>query len=432
MDTDTRVLPGEFRMLVFGTNYSPEETGIAPYTTELTEHLAALGAAVTVVTGMPYYPEWRIQEAYRGRRQIRETIRGVEVLRFRQHVPGRQSAGQRALFELSSLLNGFRALRLPTPDVVLGIVPNLSNGVLANLAARRYRVPSGILFQDMVGLAAAQSGIGGGRRVARVTRALEARVARHATAVAVVSEGFGAPLGAVGVPSERIVHVPNWSHAASPTLSRDETRARMGWTPTEQIVLHAGNMGLKQGLDQVIDAARLAARTRCRTRFVLMGGGSQRELLEAKAARLPNVSFLELQPSERFGEVLHAADALLVTQRSSVGDMSLPSKLTSYFVAGQPVVAAVAESSATALTVRQSGAGLVVPAEQPELLLGALARLAGDADLRCRLSNAGPAYARDHLSRDAALARAVRFVTSLVAPSEQWHDATRVHAGGVR
>ena len=54
------------RVLVVGINYSPEPTGIAPYTTGMAEYLAEQGANVTVLTGVPHYPEWRIPDSYRG------------------------------------------------------------------------------------------------------------------------------------------------------------------------------------------------------------------------------------------------------------------------------------------------------------------------------------------------------------------------------
>ena len=48
------------RVLIVGINYSPELTGIGPYTAGLAEHLAARGDEVTVITGLPHYPDWRI------------------------------------------------------------------------------------------------------------------------------------------------------------------------------------------------------------------------------------------------------------------------------------------------------------------------------------------------------------------------------------
>lgn len=401
-------------VLMFGLNYWPEQTGIAPYTTALAEYLASSGMRVTVVAGMPYYPQWRVMEGYRGCGYIRETVRGVTIVRYRQYVPVRQSAIQRALFEGTFLTNGLRSLRLPRPNLVLGVVPNLAAGVLAALAARRYKVPYGLIFQDLVGQAAQQSGITGGGRVARATAAAEGWIARRAAGVAVISEGFRTYLEGMGVAAERIASLPNWSHIAAPRMPREQVRAQLGWAPDTVVALHAGNMGLKQGLEQLIAAARLGAESHPHLSFVLLGDGNQRPALEARASGLANVEFLNPQPSDWFPEVLQAADVLLVTQRGSVVDMALPSKLTSYFIAGRPMIAAVGAKSATAQAVRESGAGLVVPPEDPVALLREIIRLTRDTKLSEQLAVAGPDFANQHLRPGDSLARASEFIGRLL------------------
>lgn len=401
----------DLRVLIAGVNYWPEPTGIAPYTTAMAEHLARRGARVLMLAGLPHIPDWRVPAEYR-RLWQRETINGVRVRRSAHYVPRRHSAIRRALLEASFFASAAPrfARRMTPPDVVIGVVPALSGGAVAALAARRFGAPYGLIFQDLSGQAAAQSGMPGGARVARLTRALEGSLARGAAGVAVITDGFRPYLEALGVEPKRISLLPNWSHLHAPGGERAATRAALSWPPEEQIVLHAGNMGLKQALEHVIEAARQSAATQPDLRFVLMGDGNQRARLESLALGLPNVRFLDAQPAERFPEVLAAADVLLVNERATVAEMSLPSKLTSYFVAGRPVLAAVAPEGTTAREVERSGAGLVVPAEEPAALLAAIARLRNDPALAERLAGAGPGYAARALDAEAALARVERFV----------------------
>src|SRR5262249_51200263 len=149
-------------------------------------------------------------------------------------------------------------------------------------------------------------------------------------------------------------------------------------------------------------------------RFVLMGSGSQRAALESAGRGLPNVTFKEPCSTDELPEVLGAADALLVNERASVIDMSLPSKLTSYFATGRPVIAAVPDGS-TAAEVRRVGAGLVVPAEQPAALLAAVADLCADPMLARSLSTAGPIYAANALGRTGILQRAEAVLAGLIS-----------------
>ena len=180
-------------------------------------------------------------------------------------------------------------------------------------------------------------------------------------------------------------------------------RRRLGWGDSEIIALHSGNMGLKQGLDNIIATARLATEKDLPIRFVLMGDGSQRQYLEDLGRGITNLQFLPSAGTEEFPSVLAAADVLLVNERSSAVGMSLPSKLTSYFWAGIPVLAAVPASGGTATEVQRSGGGIVVEPDSPALLLDALLDLRSDPHERARLGMAGAAHAKDHLSPDVSL-----------------------------
>lgn len=402
------------RVVIAGINYWPEETGNAPYTTGLAEHLAARGADVTVLTGMPYYPQWRVPREYAGRLRSREQRNDVDIRRFRTYIPGRQTAVRRILFEGGFGANAALAAGIRRPDAVIGVVPSLGGGAIAAGLAGRFNIPMGLVFQDLVGGAAAQSGMPGGKRVANVTRRLEGWIGRRADRVAVVSDGFRPYLVDLGVLPARTETLRNWSHIAPPAADRAATRARLGWAPEQRIILHAGAMGLKQGLENVVDAARLAGEYDPSIRFVFLGDGNQRPLIEQRAAGCANIEFRDPAPAADFPDTLAAADVLLINERGSVVDMSLPSKLTSYLVAGRPIVAAVNPAGQTGREVVRTGAGLAVPADDPQALFAAIRDLVADEARLANLAQHGAAYARDHLSAPAALARAEGFVLRLL------------------
>lgn len=410
------------RILIVGVNYAPEHAGIGPYTTGLAEHLSRAGHGVTVLTGMPHYPAWSLDPAYARRLRAEEHRNGVRVLRRALYVPPRQSAFRRALYEASFLATALPLTRVERPDAILGIVPSLSGAVLARLLAARYRTRYGLLFQDLMSQAAMQSGISGGGRVAAATRMAERWAVSRAQAVAAVSPEFFPSLTRLGVPAARLSHVPNWARMREPDRSdtaRARTRTRLGWRAGETVVLHAGNIGLKQHLGQVVDAAaQHGGADGHRVRFVLLGDGSQRAVLrlQVEAAGLTNMDFLDPEPEGTFMDVLAAADVLLVAERASVQDMALPSKLTSYATAGRPVIAAVNPVGATAAEVLAAGNGLVVIAEDPGALLGAIDGLVADRELAARLGAAGPAYARTALTADSALARAEEVIQAIAHP----------------
>ncbi|MFJ6936582.1 glycosyltransferase family 4 protein [Streptomyces sp. NPDC101132] len=384
------------------TNYAPEHAGIGPYATQIAEHWAGLGHDTHVFAGMPHYPSWSLDPQYKGAFQRTEKRAGVTVHRRRHTVPGRQTAVKRAAFEGSILVHGAVAPpRMPKPDAVLAQMPSLAGGVLAARLAARWKVPYVPVVQDLMGAAAAQSGISGGDKAAALAAKAEAYALKRATLVGVIHETFVDKVVAMGVDPKRIRLVPNWSHVEVPSAPRGETRRHMGWAPDQTVVLHSGNMGLKQGLEVLVGAARLDPRVR----FVLMGDGSQRSALAELSADVPNLDIIPPAEDGKFPDILAAADVLAVTQHAAVLDMSVPSKLTSYFAAGRPVVASVAAEGGTAQEVERSGAGVLVAPEDPRALLKAVHALADDPVTADELGAAGPRHVAANLSREAGLAR---------------------------
>ena len=346
-------------LTLFGMHYAPEPSGNAPYTTALCEHLARVGWDVEVHTGQPHYPEWVKQLAPRT-----STINGVSVNRHRHHVPSRPNTAGRAAMDGSwSASTAPAALRRRDTDVMMGVVPNLSAAGVALSAARRSNVPCVLWFQDLMGQAAVQSGIEGGSRVARAVRTTETAAARRADAVVVVSGGFTDYLVTGGVDPDRIRVVRNWSLMEPVQVDRPHARSRFGFGDDQVVAVHSGNMGAKQGLDIVLDTAEVASDIM----FVLQGNGSERESLRqgAEARGLTNVMFLPSLLPDELSDLLGAADVLMLTQRPTVTDMSLPSKLTTYLTVGTPVAASISPASEAATLLADAACADVVAAGDP-------------------------------------------------------------------
>lgn len=390
----TLISKNRLNLLIVGINYAPEQSGIAPYTTGIAEHMNAQGTNVTVLTAIPSYPLWQVFEAYRGKLRSRRVENGVNVQRYRTYVPKQQSVVRRAGYEVAFLANAGSHGRLRNPpDLVVGVVPSLSGGILARLEAARYHCPYAVVVQDLMAMAARQSGIGGGNAAAGITELLERWVLRRATRIGIISERFRPHIERMGVSAERIMLTPNWSHVSAVTCDAKTFRSRYGWPAGKQIALHTGNMGLKQGLEQVIAAARLAESLHPRAHFILQGDGSRRGPLEESALGLTNLTFQSFVPDEDYGNALIAADVLLISERPTQIDMSLPGKLTSYFMSGRPILAAVPAGGATAEEILRAGAGVVVPPDEPRAFVDALRSLDRDEPGSAAYGARGKAYA---------------------------------------
>jgi colanic acid biosynthesis glycosyl transferase WcaI len=396
-------------------HYAPEAAGNAPYVTGLAEYLASIGHRVCVLTGMPYYPQWRVHQKYRHRMWSRERLNDVTVQRRRQYVPRNPSAIRRAFSEASHYATAY-SHGMRQADVVVGVVPTVADGLLTASIAKRSGIPYGLIFQDLVSIGASQSGIAN-NGVTLFIKSLERRMVSRASGIGIVATGFRQHIESLGVSSDRITRLRNWSRV-QPTSIQDPADIRRGLGLPSQVTicLHAGNMGAKQGLENLVECARLAQVHSPDILFVLMGDGSQRTSLTQLAYRyrLKNIRFIDPQPDDIYANILKAADILIVNQRSTLIDMALPSKLTSYFAARRPVVAAVHDNSEAAIELEASGGGLVCAPESPVALLKALNELAADPEAREKLGVNGWSYRKDYLDPAKVLPHWGSFVEGLL------------------
>lgn len=401
--------PVRRHLLLVAMNYAPEPSGTAPYTTALAAHLARLHD-VTALVGVPHYPQWRIAPGYGAWRSL-ETVDGVRLVRLRHHVPSSTAMASRLLHEVSYAVRA-AVQRTGAVDAVLAVTPPLFGLAAARLLARRCNAPLGIVVQDLYSRGTLELGASGA--AATASARLESSLLRAADQVCVIHETFRTSVvGGLGVPAAAVSVIPNWTHAEPSGSEPAAMRARLGWG-TETVALHAGNMGSKQGLETLVDAARIATDRRLPLRFVLMGDGNQRVRLEEAARGVPALDFMDAVGDDEYGDVLAAADVLVVNEKPGVASMSVPSKLTSYFAARRPVVGSCDPDGAAADLIRAARGGLVVEAGVGAEVVGLVMRLRDDPALAASLAAAGSAWARENLSADRALGRYSQWVDDLV------------------
>ena len=379
-------MPGNtpMRLILWGINYAPEPTGIAPFNTGLAEWLAARGHEVEVVTTFPYYPAWRKRPEDGGRLYRTDRIGGVTVRRCWHYVPARVTALRRMLHEASYLATSLlRLLTLRRPDVLLVVSPPLPSGVPAWLVSRLWRRPYLFHVQDLQPDAAVGLGMLRPGRFTRLLYALEDFAYRKAAAVSGISDGMLAAFRAKGVGEERRVFFPNWVADTLPGAAGPAARAaaRAGFTarhglPADRpLLVYSGNVGMKQGLGVLLEAAAVAevGGSGPSLQWIVAGDGAGREALvrQAQERGLAALRFLPLQPDEAFAEMLVAADVCVITQQAGTGQFFFPSKLLTVLGRARPVLAVADADSELARAVREGGFGLVASPDDPAAVVAA-------------------------------------------------------------
>ena len=392
------------RVLLVTQHFAPELTGNAPYASSLATGLSERGCAVQVHTTHPHYPEWRFREDEPGWREERLES-GVSVVRLRHFLPKRQTGVGRALSELSF---GLRALtaRTQAADIVILVSPALlASGVAALRWPKRKKI---VWVQDIYTLGLTETGAGG-RRVAAVMAQMEGRILRRAGSTWASHERFRRFItDRLFVKPENVEVMRNWTHLrpVAELPDRAEVRRRLGWSTDEIVVLHAGNQGQKQGLDNVVEAARAADALAAPIRFVLLGGGNQHERLQALAAGVERIQFMPPLPDNEYTSAMLASDVLLVSQRAGVNEMSVPSKLTSYMATGRPILAVTESDSVTSEELVASGAGVRVDPDQPVALVHRALDLGRDTELAQSIASNGKRFVSEVLDMESAMTNA--------------------------
>jgi colanic acid biosynthesis glycosyl transferase WcaI len=393
------------KILIYGINYAPELTGTGKYTAEMAVLLASRGHEVRVICAPPYYPEWRVAAGFVAWRYQRETRDGVALWRAPLWVPANPTGVKRMLH-----LASFAASSLPLlarhawwrPDAVMMIAPTLMCAPAALAFARLTRASAWLHIQDYEVDAAFELGLLKSSRVARMARWFESVLLRRFDAVSSITRQMSARATSKGVLPARVVCLPNWVDSSSifPLPRASEYREQLGIPESQKVVLYSGNMGAKQGIETLADAAALLA-VRADVTFVFCGSGAARESLIARCKGLKNCIFIPLQPLARLNELLNLADIHVLPQRGDAADLVMPSKLTGMLASGRATVAMARRG--TALHEAVSSRGVVVPPDNVKALVAAINLLASDSERRAALGRAARNYAECTLSPEATI-----------------------------
>ncbi len=332
------------RVLILSINYWPEVTGIGAFTTYRAEHLAAAGHDVEVCTTFPYYPEWKVPAEYSGKFASTEQHSGVKIVRSYAYIPNPVTPLKRILHEGSFVLTvTIRALARKRPDVLLVVSPPLGLAVTAVLLNRLWRIPYVFDVEDLQPDSAADLGMLPAWAV-KLLYGVEKAAYRHARLVTTLTSSMRKRIVDKGVPEEKVELLePRMDDSLIDLLPEEGSAFRQRYGLDERfLVTHSGNMGVKQGLDVVLDAAALNRRDES-TLFLFVGNGADCQRIQRRAAdlNLHNVRFLPLLDETDFRGVLAASGVCLVTQQQSVSEIAFPSKIVTYLAAGRPVIASV-------------------------------------------------------------------------------------------
>ena len=381
------------KILVSSINFSPDHSGIALYSTDLAVYFAEQGHEVTAVTGFPYYPKWEKHPEDWGRLFKSDQYKGVKVLRGYLYVPQRVTTLKRILHELSfvffAMINFFRAGR---QDCIVILSPPL----LLGLVGIMFKWLGGAQFvfhiQDLQPDAALSLGMVKPGMLIRILQRIELFIYKHSNWVATITRGMRERLLNKGVPAEKLALYYNWINVEEASSKQYPGRFLAKHTDMKGkfLVAYAGNLGIKQGVDVLVEAAELLQNDP-RFQLLIIGEGADRPRLMgiAEAKRLRNLTFLPFLSPGEYTEMLSDVQVSFVAQKEKTGNVFFPSKLLGILAMSKPLLISADLDSELATTVSSGNFGLVVAAGDAKGVAEGIRRLESDSDLCSRLGQQG-------------------------------------------
>jgi glycosyltransferase involved in cell wall biosynthesis len=364
--------------------------------------LADRGHHVEVLTGFPNYPGGKVYPGYRVRLHRREMMDGISVHRVALYPSHDKAALRRIINYLSFSISAF--LLGPwlagKPDVIY-VYNLITLGPPAFLLRFLFGAKVFIDVQDLWPESVTNSGMLKSKILSNILNQICRWVYQKADKLVVLSPGFKMELVSRGILPEKIEVIYNWFDESSINKEASPSDLVKNLESSGKfIVLFAGTMGTVQGLDTLLECARICREKLPKVQFVLIGGGVDKARLQQRtsAMGLDNVTFFPPRPMEAMGEIFAMADVLIVHLKDDpLFRITIPSKTQAYLYMGRPIIMAMRGDAAE--LVRKAGAGIVCEPDNPQNMMKAVNTLYEMPDIeRRKMGEAGHRYYMEHLS----------------------------------
>lgn len=390
------------RILFLSDNFPPETNAPANRLYDHAVRWVRAGHEVTVVTCAPNFPEGEVFPGYRNRWYAVEEWDGIRVVRVKSYITSNEGFLKRTLDYVSFMVSGFiGGLFQKKPDVIVASSPQFFAAVGGWALAAVRRKPFIFELRDLWPASIVAVGAMEESRTIRLLEKLELFLYRRARCVVAVTHAFKQDLISRGIDGGKIDVVLNGVDLARyQPMPPDEALRREHELEGKFVVGYLGTHGMAHALDKVLEAAE-RLRARDDVVFLFVGAGAAKADVESRAEELGlhNVRFVSRQPKEAMPGYWSLCDLALIPLRDTpVFESVIPSKMFECMAMGIPVLMSLPEGEATGI-LKESGAGVCVPPEDPQAMAGAIEALKDDpaqcAALRESGLKAAQAYSRD-------------------------------------
>jgi len=359
------------KITIIGLNFHPEDTAIGLYTTQLAEYLSHNNFKVEVITGFPYYPSWKIAEAYKKKPNFfKETINNIDIIRYKQYVPKNPTFIKRILllldFTFGCYINSFK---IKQTDLVLTIVPFTSSVLIGNQIAKRNKAKHWVHIQDFEFDAAADTDLVGNKsKIFKFLFWIEKKLLNKANSISTISNAMLAKLQSKVSDNVSTHLLPNWVDVAN--INPEKAKKHPFLKSDNFKILYSGNIGEKQDWNlflEVVDKLKNE-----KIDFIVVGSGSKKDWLIENINECSNVQYHPPVAYKELSDLLCSADLHILFQKNNVVDTVMPSKILGMMASAKPSIITGNLKSEVATVMRDSNSGLYIESSNIENVVNSI------------------------------------------------------------
>jgi colanic acid biosynthesis glycosyl transferase WcaI len=323
------------KITIISHNYSPEDSGIGLYSTGMAEFLAN-NHEVNIITGVPYYPQWKIDPNYTDNPIFsKEIINKVRVYRFKQYTPLRPTFFKRILQMVHFFLGSiFNILKIKETDITIVVMPFTLSIILGWFLKIRRGGKLWVHVQDFEFDSAFKTGFSPGNQItAKSLFKIEKWTLNRADFISTISQGMLKNLAKKSTVNP--VYFPNWIDYS--LINPEITLENKFLNPDTFNILYSGNIGEKQDWDFYIKLVK-SLEDHPKIHFYLVGEGAKRVEVESALKSSINCSYLPPLAYDQLNDLLCNADVHVLFQKTDMLDLVMPSKLLGMMASAKPVI----------------------------------------------------------------------------------------------
>jgi len=376
------------KILILSHTFPPEPGSASARMFELAEYLVNRNHKVSVITGFPNYPRGVIYQGYKNKLYQREKIQGINVTRTLVYITTRRAKFLPRLLNYASFMisSVYGALLAGKPQLIYIYSPPIFLGLSAYVIGKLFKSPFVIEVNDLWPEAPIALGMIKNKYLINLSKKLEKFIYKKAHKIFFYSHIMRRYVINLGINRGKTEIHPLWidTEFFKPTNSNKRI-LKQHQIDNKFIIMYAGNIGKAQGLEHLIDCAKLLHKIN-KMEFVIIGDGIERNELIKKSEnyKLDNIKFINQQPKEKIIKFLSAADVLFLHLNKAPHRLgTIPAKILTYMSMGKPILAALDGEAAELINNHQCG--IKVEPENPQAIAKGILALYKNEALRNEL-----------------------------------------------